>query len=651
MGVTKLTSSLEKITVMTLLGEQERLPLGLTKLQEVTIYDPISITPPVLCLLWDTGSNRTYHGFLTADGGSGEYYWSIGETSIASISQIGRVSGLKEGMTVAKVNDRLNNLHFATAPVFVVPPDSMSFLPSQVEIEIGLEVMLPLRVQAEVQIDGKLSMVSFGDCRYMPLDLATSSEEVFNLSIPASLELTQLPESACVGVRAVANSVGNTKLTVTYRGMGRYITASVTISAYPRLQVIDPAAGVAVVTLASTWMYKFEGGPLPWVLDPSSYVEMLESERGESIRISQNTANEHEYLIRCLQLNEQQLTLSIYNRPSAKNPLPARASITVSFACAAPVSMQLTPLPHTPPSCPLLQSQGTVPSFAVQRGKMVDVEVSVFDDENRRFDNFSSIDWHWSSSNTQALSVMGNRIIQNHRLNTLSCQLSDESLDTQLYARAEQYLTEHLERISKYTELITPPLSHTIQLLARTAPTLSPDSINVYNYQFNTVFLNITEGSGHFLLKTFQPNPVKLIEAVHLPAVSSVQIVPLTEGYTTLIAEDLCLVPSPGGEPHVARANILVSGIQAVQLHVVDKVQVCLNTVLPRIIAPQSSVENLSSLTRKMLYIEMVHHFNYRSTRIIWFSKIFIFSKIDKILSCKMPLKFILAVVTIYYPR
>ncbi|KAI6647347.1 Nuclear pore membrane glycoprotein [Oopsacas minuta] len=573
-GVTKLRSSLEEITVINMLGDKEPLQIGLTKLQEVTIYEPIAIIPSILCLLWDLGSNRTYHGFLAAEGGSGEYYWSIGETNIASISQIGKVIGLTEGRTVAKVNDRMNNLHFATAPVFVVPPDVISFLPSQVEIEIGSEVILPLKVQADVIVESKHLMIEFNDCRHIPLDIATSSEEVFILSIAKSIELTDLPESSCIGIRAVATSVGHTKLTVTYKGMGRFITASVTIAAYPPLQVIDPQVGVAVVTLASSWTYKFEGGPQPWVLDPSSYVESLESEAREDIRIIQNKVYEHEYVILCLKLNEQQLTLSIYNRPSAKNPLPARVSLTVSFACATPVSMQLITLPHPPPSCPLLQSQGSVPSFAVQRGRMVDVEVSVFDDENRRFDNFSSIDWHWTSSNIQALTVVGDRIIQNHRLNTLSCQLSDESLDTQLYARAEEYLFEHLHIISKSREQIVPPLYHTVFLLARTTLSLSPDSVNIYNYELNTVFLNITEGSGHFLLKTFQPNPLQLIEATHLPAVSAVQIVPLNEGYTTLIAEDLCLVPSPGGEAHLARANILVSGIYAVEIQTVDKVQI-----------------------------------------------------------------------------
>ena len=559
---------------MNALGDKEPLQIGLTKTQEVTIYDPISIRPEALCLLWDLGYNRTYHGFLTAEGGSGEYYWSIGETSIASISQLGRVSGLTEGQTTAKVNDRMNNLHFASAPVFVVPPDSMSFLPSRVEIEIGSEVLLPLRVQAEVRIAARHLQVPFGDCRHMPVEISTSSEEVFLLSVPRSIELTELPSSSCIGVRAIATSVGHTKLTVTYRGMGRYITASVTIAAYPPLQALDPQLGVAVVSLASSWVYRFEGGPQPWVLDPSSYVERLESDRSDVIRVSRRRAADHEYLITCLQLHEQRLTLTIGNRPSAKNSLPASVSLTVAFACSNPVSMQLTPLPHPPPSCPLLQSQGPVPTHAVQRGRRVDVEVSVFDDENRKFDNFSSLDWHWTSSNAQALSILSPRLRQQLRVNTLSCQLSDESLDTQLYGRAEQYLADHLEIISQYTQLITPPLSHTILLLARTAPTLSPDSINIYSYELNSVFFNITEGSGHFQLKTLQPSPTQLIEATHLPAASVVQVVPLGEGYTTLVAEDLCLVPSPGGETHVARANLLISGIHAVEIQTVDKVQV-----------------------------------------------------------------------------
>ena len=61
------------------------------------------------------------------------------------------------------------------------------------------------------------------------------------------------------------------------------------------------------------------------------------------------------------------------------------------------------------------------------------------------------------------------------------------------------------------------------------------------------------------------------------------------------------------------------------------------NTVSPRIIAPQSSVYNFSSLTGITLYIEIVQHSNYRSTSQIWFSKIFIFSKFTKYLLAKSP--------------
>ena len=549
--------------------------MGLTKVQEVTIYDPITIQPQILCLLWDLGSNRTYHGVLSAQGGSGEYYWSIGETGIASISQIGRVSGIREGQTVARVNDRMNNLHFATAPVFVVPPDAISFLPSQVEVEVGSEVLLPLRVQAEVEWDGERRMVSFEDCRHLPLEITSSSEEIFSLSVPPSLDLTQLPGSSCLAIRAVASSVGHTKLTVTYRGMARYIAASVTLAAYPPLQVVDPHTGTAVVSLAASWVYVFEGGPQPWVLDPSSYLEKLVSETEEVIQISQHRTSEHEYLITCLEVHEQKLTFSVGNKPSAKNPLPASVSLKVSFACSHPVSMQLVPLPHPPPSCPLLQSQGSVPSFAVLRGRRVDVEVSVYDDENRKFDNFSSLQWQWSSSNAHAVNILNTHLQQSHRQHTLPCHISDDSLDTQLSAIVENYLEEYLYRIQKSSLLISPPLSQTILLLARSAPSITPSSLSVYNHPLNSVHLNVSQGSGHFTLTTAHPGPLQLVQATHLAAVSAIQVSPLNEGYTTLMAEDLCLM-APGGGQHLAKANLLVSGIYAVEIQAVDKVQVCI---------------------------------------------------------------------------
>ena len=59
-----------------------------------------------------------------------------------------------------------------------------------------------------------------------------------------------------------------------------------------------------------------------------------------------------------------------------------------------------------------------------------------------------------------------------------------------------------------------------------------------------------------------------------------------------------------------------------------------------------AQVEETHIFTIK-LYIEIVHHSNYRSTSIIEFSKIFIFLKIDKIFSCKFPSILIIAGDTI----
>ena len=64
-----------------------------------------------------------------------------------------------------------------------------------------------------------------------------------------------------------------------------------------------------------------------------------------------------------------------------------------------------------------------------------------------------------------------------------------------------------------------------------------------------------------------------------------------------------------------------------------------LSTVFPWIVAPKVMYTFFSSLSRITLHIEMSHHFNYRSTRTIWFSKILLFSIIAKIFSYKIALE------------
>ena len=76
------------------------------------------------------------------------------------------------------------------------------------------------------------------DCRKVNLKLRATNQNVFNLSMDASVALSSLPSEACGALVAVAANVGNTRVTVALdtKAFGR-LEAIVTIAAYPPLTV------------------------------------------------------------------------------------------------------------------------------------------------------------------------------------------------------------------------------------------------------------------------------------------------------------------------------------------------------------------------------------------------------------------------------
>ena len=212
-----------------------------------------------------------------------------------------------------------------------------------------------------------------------------------------------LPPSACLFVSALAIKPGHTKLTLLYLHEDLHLEASVVIAAYPPLTPLQPQ-NIALLTLGSSYDFIFEGGPAPWLLDKSKYFQNFSAEvpeqlsvygrMDESVRVGQLV-----WRVVCRALNEQSLRLEVGNRPTLKNAYPASEIAVTRVACVLPVSMAITPVVALLEVCPLLQSSNQNTRIPVMAGHRLDLEVNVFDAENRKFDNFSSLHWVWGSSN------------------------------------------------------------------------------------------------------------------------------------------------------------------------------------------------------------------------------------------------------------
>ena len=126
------------------------------------------------------------------------------------------------------------------------------------------------------------------------------------------VELTNLPSDACMSLVAMATKPGYTQVTVRHKILDVQLETLVTIAAYPPLKVydglfcvnmimlpwqpVDPEA-IAVLSLGSSKVVTFAGGPSPWILDKTGYYEDAVTDNDEKVRIQHiNTGQSCELL-------------------------------------------------------------------------------------------------------------------------------------------------------------------------------------------------------------------------------------------------------------------------------------------------------------------------------------------------------------------
>ncbi|NXC57164.1 PO210 protein, partial [Aleadryas rufinucha] len=96
----------------------------------------------------------------------------------------------------------------------------------------------------------------------------------------------------------------------------------------------------------------------------------------------------------------QVITLTVGNSPTVTNPFPVVEPAVVKFVCAVPSRLTLIPVYGSPQldlSCPLLQQNKQVVPVSNYRNPVLDL--AAYDQQGRKFDNFSSLSVEWESTN------------------------------------------------------------------------------------------------------------------------------------------------------------------------------------------------------------------------------------------------------------
>uniref|UniRef100_A0A8C0VXY7 Nucleoporin 210 n=1 Tax=Cyanistes caeruleus TaxID=156563 RepID=A0A8C0VXY7_CYACU len=559
-------------------GGVHTLPVPVRNQQDVEIYVPIFLLPSILMFPWQPKAG-VYQCTIQAHGGSGNFSWSSSNQAVATVTAKGvMTTGSDAGVSIIQAFDVRNPLHYGEVKVYMSEPSTMKFTPCRVEAHVGQVLELPLRISGQTSVNrGKL--VPLRDCSHMELVVELENPGVFS-PLEGRLKPTA---DFCTGVRVKAEFQGYTRVVVVYTHGHVRLSASIAIAAYLPLRAIDPPS-VALVTLGSSKDMLFEGGPRPWVQEPSKFFRNVAAEDAESIALSlleplaPRNNNQHWVRVLCRSLGEQVITLTVGNSPTVTNPFPVVESAVVKFVCAVPSQLTLIPVYGSSQldlSCPLLQQKKQVVPVSNYHNPILDL--AAYDQKGRKFDNFSSLSIVWESTNKAlahielelpmelTLKEEGNGQKKMHGLQTV---VVDREFGTAMIsAAAAAFQQPHLKAArAKIPHEAVLPGPATIELMLVEDAKVSPTEVSVYNHPDAQTELHIQQGSGYFFINTSVPNIVRL---THEETQSIALVQPLLPGSVTVMIHDLCLAfPAP------AEAKIHVSDIQELYVRVVDKVEI-----------------------------------------------------------------------------
>ncbi|XP_024429067.2 nuclear pore membrane glycoprotein 210-like [Desmodus rotundus] len=569
-GVVVINASLTSIIYQN--KDIQPIKFSIVHQQEVKIYFPIKLTPKFLAFPHHP-MGILYRYKVKVEGGSGNFTWTSSNETVAMVTTKGVVTaGQVRGSSTVLARDVQNLFRYGEIKIYVLKLSKMELLPFHADVEIGQLIEIPIAMY-HINKETK-EAIPFTDCSHLSLDLNMDKKGVFTLL----KEGIQRPgPKHCSSTHIAARSLGHTLVTVSVTEYEEYLESTATFAAYEPLKAVNPME-VALVTWQSVKEVVFEGGPRPWVLEPSHFFSELSMEKTEKIGITQvrlpakTKQNQYIYQVQCLDLGEQVLTFQIGNHPGVLNPSPAVEVVQVRFICAHPASMAVTPVYKVPAGaqpCPLPQHSKQLIPVSSLRDTVL--ELAVFDQHRRKFDNFSSLMLEWKSSN-ETLAHFEN-------YNSVEMVAKDDgSGQTRLHGH--QILKVHqikgtvLIRVSfvGYSEKKSPkeisslPISAAVELLLVDDVTVLPESAMIYNHPDVQEIFSLVEGSGYFLVNSSEQD---IATITYMEAESSVQLVPVHSGFLTLEVYDLCL-----GFLSPAVAHLRVSDIQELELDLIDKVEI-----------------------------------------------------------------------------
>ncbi|XP_069952997.1 nuclear pore membrane glycoprotein 210, partial [Cherax quadricarinatus] len=538
--------------------------------QEIEIFDPVKVIPPLTILPWDPITKPVYSFNLTAIGGSGGVIWSSSKTEVVGVSQMGVCKTKTHGSVSVTASMVLNPHNKDAAQIHIVEAIGLTLLEGIVEVEV--EERLPLHVASFTQWDN--TMVPFTVCHQLPLKVE-----------PVELKFIALPdvkkptvESSCAVVEVEGKTPGFSAVKVSYQSTKGELAASTVVAAFRPLTPINPSSGRTVLALGSSRIILFEGGPLPWISKPSSHTAKVKIDNTDMVRVkllgeTKKHSDIHAVEVLCLDLGEFTLTLTVGNSPSPTLPHPRSVSSTLKVVCALPDAISLAAVIKRPVAaqspCPAVAEIGVSVAHCY---KSLLMEVIVTDSDNRKFDNISSLVFKWSLSN-ESLAVIPDEpssLMQVTTIHGFSLPVKTHQMLNPIGEVGEVIVGVKLTGFNKLASEAA--IQHTLSSLSASLPLrlvqdamLKPPSAVLYQHKDNKLDLSVTGGSGFFELQTTESD---VATVSYMDKDRMVYVQPLSDGELIVSLVDVCLQAERPATSHVK-----IASIASLDLLVVDRVE------------------------------------------------------------------------------
>ncbi|PAV62248.1 hypothetical protein WR25_25032 [Diploscapter pachys] len=469
--------------------------------QELQIVDPVKVVPSKVYLPYLPKQRVNFE--LKATGGSGVYDWNTEDAKIADVDANGVAAPISLGQTRITAIDRRNKHMMDHAEVSVVEITSIGFGETRKEAIEGTKLVMNLQLYGEAP-DG--SIVPVTDCRAAQIYAKIGDERVARVD-SASKPLLPSMGTGCATLTLSAIASGNTKVTVTF---GRY-TASTDIAIYPKMQTLPEQLGLA---LNSEFELQIQGGPRPWIDDPTSHFINAKS------KLVTHTRSDNRLRVICgKEEGTEKMIISMGNKPSTSLPLPLVIDLPLQVCCANPNRLDIA-RPDRLSTCPgktdaiLIDSKARyVLQGYAQCGSNAD----------RLLDSVSGLAVNWKSADTNLL-----------MLNSVTPDETTKQPTADVLTRRKSGTAS----LSADVKLGNGKKLHTErEIIVATPIQINPDPLLVWNERGTVGEGKIEGGSGHFTIIDRHSNSLIRTEI----KARTIEVFPLAQGSVTLTVKDLCI--------------------------------------------------------------------------------------------------------------